>query len=87
MTVMTVILSVIVVSLVTQVTHVLGDSVHSPVLGLATQVRRDFTVYSHNKLVCLNICNAIELLCDLKTRKYVRESLYQECQCQSNMLS
>jgi len=28
-----------------------GESVHSPVLGVATQVRRDYTVFSHNKKV------------------------------------
>ena len=28
-----------------------GAQVHSPVLGAATQVRRDYTVHSHNKQV------------------------------------
>ena len=28
-----------------------GAQVHSPVLGAATQVRRDYTVHGHNKQV------------------------------------
>jgi len=42
--------SLLVVQL-TQVPLVTCEGVHSPMLGSATQVRRDFTVYSHNKKV------------------------------------
>jgi len=37
--------------MVMMVTMVRSESVHSPVLGEATQLRRDFTVFSHNKVV------------------------------------
>ena len=38
---------------VMMVSMVRSESVHSPVLGEATQLRRDFTVFSHNKVVSI----------------------------------
>ena len=37
--------------IVSSLALVMGESVHSPVLGGATQIRRDYTVFSHNKVV------------------------------------
>jgi len=42
---------VMVMMMVMTMMKVSGESVHSPVLGVATQVRRDYTVFSHNKKV------------------------------------
>ena len=56
----------LVVVMVMMMMKVSGESVHSPVLGVATQVRRDYTVFSHNKKVnywiIIPIANQLSLL-------------------------
>ena len=44
------------------VMKVSGESVHSPVLGVGTQVRRDYTVFSHNKKVSIGLFLVLSII-------------------------